>query len=143
MAKKNLFVIIVIFSNLLHAQSIPQDAPLLTQEIIEKSFIVRDPNKTVSIVYDENDDFKHILKWVLKEKKIVRITIESLDDSSYYLKWVYDDSFRLDKKDDNNLESFVKLENGSKFTWENKENLAIPAQTVDDGFLNIINNKIK
>jgi hypothetical protein len=54
-----------------------------------------------------------------------------LDDSSYYLKWVYDDSFRLDEKDDNNLESFVKLENGSKFTWENKENLAIPTGVVE------------
>lgn len=141
--RKILSMVIITFSHLLFSQTLPQEAPQLTQEIIEKSFIVQDPNKTVSIIYDENDDHKNILKWVLKDKKIVRITIETLGDSDYYFKWVYDDSFRLDKKEDNNLESFVKFENGSKFIWENKENLVMPAQIVEDSFVTIIDNKIK
>lgn len=141
--KKTLFLLAIFFSSSLFSDYVPIEPPELTVDIINKSIVVLEPNQSISIIYDEELSHDHFIKWVLKDKNIVKITIQSPEGNSNYTKWVYDDSLRLDKTENNYLESFVKINKDDQIFWENKDNLQISGQIINEELLELVKKQLK
>jgi hypothetical protein len=138
-----ILLLVLIIDGFLFAESLPENPPILTKEIIKESWVVKEPNGAIAIIFDSMKDQSQFLKWVLKDKKIVRITSSSPNDNSNYTKWVYDDSLRLDKNDNNLIESFSKIDKDNKIFWENADNKDIKSQEINEDLIKLIENQIQ